>query len=92
MIGRREYDMGGWDPENDEHDMSIDTDHHSSIDKRRTAPEAPVEIKLAKDFISTSAWRIFAEQTGNAVVDRFSAPIPRSDSTMKVKVQSPTPE
>lgn len=73
----RKYDMKGWDPansENDEYDISIATDHHSSTEKRRTAPEARVRADVAKKFVSYDCWEVFIQKTMKSAVDRPSAP------------------
>lgn len=66
------YDMKEWDrenPENDENDISIETDHHSSSDGRRTAPEARVRADLASRFITTECWNLFVQNTFNPAID-----------------------
>lgn len=76
------YYMKAWeskDLEHDEHDTSIVTDHHSTTNRRLTAPEARVDAKL-EAMISTNAWLLFAEQSINPLVDRLSASV-RSEAT-----------
>lgn len=83
------------DPENDEDYISIETDPRSSSRKRLTAPEARVRTGLAEEFITSRAWHLFVDQSLDALVDRFSAPNVRSDSTTMYeisKIESPTPK
>lgn len=61
-----------WNPPGDDYDTSINTDHHSSTDRRRTAPEARVKTKLGKEFISTAAFHAWVEVEPSDV-NRFSA-------------------
>lgn len=67
------YDKKGWNPansESDEYDISIDTDHHSSTIKRRTAPEARVRTEVAENFILTNCWDMFAAKILKPTADQ----------------------
>lgn len=70
-----------WTPLEADIDESIDTDHHSSTDRRRTAPEARMKIKSGKDSLSSKAFKLFVEQSLNPIMDRFSASYPSHNST-----------
>lgn len=61
-----------WNPPGDDYDTSINTDHHSSTDRRRTAPEARLKTKLGKDLISTNAFHAWVE-VEPSLNPRFSA-------------------
>ena len=61
-----------WKPPGEDYDTSINTDHHSSTDRRRTAPEARVKTKLGKDLISTKAFHAWVE-VEPSLNPRFSA-------------------
>lgn len=63
------FDMRGLAADNDEFDISVETDHQSSQFKRRTAPEARVRTGLEEDFISSDCWKLFVKQTMNPEVD-----------------------
>lgn len=67
------FDMRGLAADPDEFDISIETDHHSSAFKRRTAPEARVRTGLEQELISSHMWELFVKQTMNPKAELASA-------------------
>lgn len=66
------YCLRGWNPansENNENDISVETDQRSSSDGRRTAPEARVRADLASRIITTKGWNAFVQNTYNPAID-----------------------
>lgn len=73
----RKYLRKRWIPPGDDFDRTIDTDHHSSSERGRTAPEARVKT----NEFSNRTWRLMIEQSINPEMDRFSASYPSHEPT-----------